>query len=864
MAFSQKAEKWKQFQSELESLTPDKQNGNTDLHLAVISSEIRVAEDLIDAGTCVDVANHLNQTPLHLAAWIGADEFVKLLLELGAETALKTKTGKLPLHMAAWKGHPSTAKLLVLRDRTTLEAQDATGETPLHWASWRGKVRTIDQLIDLGANVEAEDQFGMTPLVLAAQGGKHRAIGRLLDRGADIYASDEEGETALHWAAEKGNLKAVVELLGRGAHVQAVDLRERTPLHLACHGGHVEIARELLRRCADLGKPDQDGSLPLHLAALEGHGEVAQELLAQGADLRSTDKDGMTPLHLASWVGNDRTVQDLLSWGADVDPRCKAEGAAPIHLAASEGHVAVVKTLLSRQANPDSTDKAGRTPLHIAAGRGHRRVVELLLQTGASVSPEDQDSNTPLDASLAGQHAEVADLLSSCGAQPRRVGLASSAPPHPLPFSGLAPGNATDARSRLQGLRQSSSAPKAVSTQIREDQERKGLQPAVKSPDAGPVQSPLPYRSHTMSPQTWNDLRAQREGGTRASSHRWTPSPLRQPARRAAEQCPACETEPPQGFVGVASDSPRRRFHPGTPSSFWMQAPMTGRSMPSTCLSTENEGTGTWSGSVSPPARRPTTGANGVPGPVRQSWASSMAHALEAAIPNFSAEELSKATDDFAESNVLGESDDAVVYLGTIDGEDVAVRILNPYLPHASARFEQQLMVAAASPHPNVLGVRGLCTEEYSIVCEYAHHGRLDYVIAQDKPSLTWKDRILIAYGIGAGLNHLHNCCPTTILHANLSLSNVLLDRDFNPKLAGLSRACLESEAHHNHKSLGEQDGAEDPPAAEQDIAAFGVILLQILTGDTSGDSSNLVSTVEKAFDDNRLLRIVDRRAGNW
>lgn len=57
------------------------------------------------------------------------------------------------------------------------------------------------------------------------------------------------------------------------------------------------------------------------------------------------------------------------------------------------------------------------------------------------------------------------------------------------------------------------------------------------------------------------------------------------------------------------------------------------------------------------------------------------------------------------------------------------------------------------------------------------------------KSELDWNRRKNIILGIVKGILHLHNDAPDTYVHGDLKLANVLLDKDYYPKISDFGMA---------------------------------------------------------------------------
>ena len=56
---------------------------------------------------------------------------------------------------------------------------------------------------------------------------------------------------------------------------------------------------------------------------------------------------------------------------------------------------------------------------------------------------------------------------------------------------------------------------------------------------------------------------------------------------------------------------------------------------------------------------------------------------------------------------------------------------------------------------------------------------------------ISWPIRLKIALGVAHGLHYLHALAQPRIIHRDIKANNILLDKDFNPKIADFGLALL-------------------------------------------------------------------------
>lgn len=105
------------------------------------------------------------QTPVNLAAKGGHLNLVKTLIEQKVELNKPSVFKRTPLHSAASKSTPDIAlALLAAGVQDSINQEDCIGRSPLHYAAWHGHPKTVESLLNNGANPNSLDTSRRTPL----------------------------------------------------------------------------------------------------------------------------------------------------------------------------------------------------------------------------------------------------------------------------------------------------------------------------------------------------------------------------------------------------------------------------------------------------------------------------------------------------------------------------------------------------------------------------------------------------------------------------------------------------------------------------------------------------------------------------
>ncbi|KAJ1261730.1 hypothetical protein BS78_09G053500 [Paspalum vaginatum] len=206
---------------------------------------------------------------------------------------------------------------------------------------------------------------------------------------------------------------------------------------------------------------------------------------------------------------------------------------------------------------------------------------------------------------------------------------------------------------------------------------------------------------------------------------------------------------------------------------------------------------------------------------------------------------LRVATDDFAESKMLGRGGFGMVYKGVLsDGQEIAVKRLCQSSRQGIGELKSELVLVAKLHHKNLVRLIGVCLQEHEkiLVYEYMPNRSLDTILfdSERNKELDWEKRFNIITGITKGLQYLHEDSQLKVVHRDLKASNVLLDLDFAPKISdfGLAKIFGGDQSKYVTRRVAGTYGYMAPEYAmrglyssKSDVFSFGVLVLEIVTG---------------------------------
>ncbi|OMO86361.1 hypothetical protein CCACVL1_09617 [Corchorus capsularis] len=218
---------------------------------------------------------------------------------------------------------------------------------------------------------------------------------------------------------------------------------------------------------------------------------------------------------------------------------------------------------------------------------------------------------------------------------------------------------------------------------------------------------------------------------------------------------------------------------------------------------------------------------------------------LDPQIVSFSLKQIKAATNNFDSVNKIGEGGFGPVYKGELsDGTIIAVKQLSSKSSQGNREFLNEMGMISCLQHPNLVKLYGCCIEgnQLLLVYEYMENNSLSRALFGPEYSrikLDWPTRHKICVGIARGLAYLHEESTLKIVHRDIKGTNVLLDRDLNPKISDFGLAKLhEEEKTHISTRIAGTIGYIAPEYAlwgyltyKADVYSFGILALEIVSG---------------------------------
>ncbi|KAK1270434.1 inactive leucine-rich repeat receptor-like protein kinase [Acorus gramineus] len=222
-------------------------------------------------------------------------------------------------------------------------------------------------------------------------------------------------------------------------------------------------------------------------------------------------------------------------------------------------------------------------------------------------------------------------------------------------------------------------------------------------------------------------------------------------------------------------------------------------------------------------------------------------------------------------------------YIG--EGRAVAIKkLVTSNIIQYHDDFDREVRILGKARHPNIMPLKGYywTPQLQLLISEYAPNESLHARLHNCSPSpssssghapLPWAIRFKIALGMAKGLAQLHHAFRPPIIHYNIKPSNILLDENFNARIAdfGLARLLPKLDRHVISNRFQSALGYVAPELACQslrinekcDIYGFGVVVLELVTGRKpveygDDDVVILIDLVRSMLEQGNALSVVD------
>lgn len=264
-----------------------------------------------------------------------------------------------------------------------------------------------------------------------------------------------------------------------------------------------------------------------------------------------------------------------------------------------------------------------------------------------------------------------------------------------------------------------------------------------------------------------------------------------------------------------------------------------------------------------------------------EQWENSLMF-LSDAPKRFTYKQLKLATDNFNEQRKLGAGGFGSVFEGSLNDRGktcrVAVKRLD-YFKQGKKEFMAEVKTTGSTHHFNLVKLIGFCAEEEHrlLVYEYMSNGSLDkWVFRENKNySLDWNIRKKIILHICKGLSYLHEDCNSKILHLDIKPQNILLDPEFNAKLAdfGLAKLIDKEESFAATQMRGTRgylapEWLSRKITEKVDVYSCGIVMLEVAFQRRNFDLQNqesptLIEIVRSKLEADRLFEVIEECCGD-
>ncbi|KAG1331186.1 receptor protein-tyrosine kinase CEPR2 [Cocos nucifera] len=242
--------------------------------------------------------------------------------------------------------------------------------------------------------------------------------------------------------------------------------------------------------------------------------------------------------------------------------------------------------------------------------------------------------------------------------------------------------------------------------------------------------------------------------------------------------------------------------------------------------------------------------------------------------PELDAEEICK----LEEENLIGSGGTGRVYRLQLKNKGtVAVKQL--WKGNGAKVLMAEIDILGKIRHRNILKLYSCLTrgELNFLVYEYMPNGNLYQALHREikgrQPELDWNKRYKIAVGAAKGIMYLHHDCSPAIIHRDIKSTNILLDDEYEAKIADFGIAKIAKESDFScfagtHGYIAPELAYSLKITEKSDVYSFGVVLLELLTSHSPiepqfGEGKDIVYWVSVHLDGQNVAEVLDPRVSS-